>query len=679
VRAIHWARGFTANAFFGGMDMNKLPLNMIVVLSLATCFAAPSLAAESAKSSPKDTNNYSRPAISADTAGTKIQTTKPAVKPQVTGPVNIIKVIDAVVNNTDPNLKNTDTCNDGETSIAINPLNSNEIVISAFSGPSTAVACPPNGSWIAGSPNAPVWHSTDNGQTWTKLFTVPFPPGVGGTLGCPCDQTFDYGADGVLFGVFLTQSPDNVYSGSTGNPNSSAAWAWWTVVGVAQASNLAPTSVGNTDQPWLLHNRGTTNAQSENVYVAYDDFGTSPPSRGMRVSASINNEPPQFTSDQLVGSSASGGYNPGHRLAGDPRNGWMYSLHQNCITNCANTTDNPKTIQYILNRSTDQGTTWGLNSSPTGIVVATADSTQPEPKFGTVNALLGGVDHAAVDPETGDVYVVYGNRDASGNNRLAMRRLFDDGTGSLTIGPENFVVAGTVQAALPSVAVTREGSGVGVFYYTYNGMVSGFPQFTTWLAVTTDQGATFNTQQLATFLSPATDNGNGRQRVFGDYVQMKAVDFCFDGSFTGNGAAFGRSIANNDPIFFQACVPPVPFSAITAKLSISSYQPLFNITINFTLGANSNGINPLLETVTLQINNFSVAIPPGSFVEGPPGTFTFSGLINGVNVTASIVQTGPESYTFKAKGNPNLSKTKPNPATVTLTIGNDSGTTSVKF
>jgi Reductase C-terminal len=40
--------------------------------------------------------------------------------------------------------------------------------------------------------------------------------------------------------------------------------------------------------------------------------------------------------------------------------------------------------------------------------------------------------------------------------------------------------------------------------------------------------------------------------VFGDYMQMKAINFCFDGGFTGNGAAFGRSISNNDPIFFQA-------------------------------------------------------------------------------------------------------------------------------
>jgi hypothetical protein len=86
-----------------------------------------------------------------------------------------------------------------------------------------------------------------------------------------------------------------------------------------------------------------------------------------------------------------------------------------------------------------------------------------------------------------------------------------------------------------------------------------------------------------------------------------------------------------------------------------------------------------LETVTLQINNFTLSIPPGSFVESTPGTFTFSGTINGATITASIVQTGSDSFTFKASGNPNFSKTKPDPATVTLTIGNGTGTTSVRF
>ena len=49
------------------------------------------------------------------------------------------------------------------------------------------------------------------------------------------------------------------------------------------------------------------------------------------------------------------------------------------------------------------------------------------------------------------------------------------------------------------------------------------------------------------------DNGDSRQRVLGDYVQMKAVGSRFYGAFTGNGVPFGRPFANHDPIFFRTC------------------------------------------------------------------------------------------------------------------------------
>jgi hypothetical protein len=479
-----------------------------------------------ARSAPPDLTPYARPALPEDSAPRGIRAI-----PLVPG----VFIVDPVVNNTDPNLTNTDTFNDGETSITVNPANPSEIVITAFSG-----------SWGA---DAPLWHSTNGGNIWTKEFTIPAPPGVA-AAGCPCDQTVDYGRNNQMSGTFLI---DDVFSGTTTNPASAAAWNWLVIAGVTQMTNhLVPTSFGNADQPQLLVNRDPVSATQDNVYVAYDDFGTIP--RGMRIAVSFGVNPPNFTVDNQSGNSVNNNViNPGHRLAVDPRNGFIYSLFQSCV-NCGGT---PKNINYMLNRSTDSGATWILNGMPGGIIVANADSTQPTPKFGTVNALLGGADHAAVDPSTGDLYYVYGNRDAgTGNNRLAIRRIFDNGSGGVTVGPENFVT-GQVQAAIPSVAVTGNGI-VGVFYYTFDGFSSGFPIFSAHLAQSSDQGVTFSDQVLETFLSSAMDNGDPRQRVLGDYMQMKAVGNCFFGSFTGNGVPFGRPFSNHDPIFFAACPASIP-------------------------------------------------------------------------------------------------------------------------
>lgn len=145
---------------------------------------------------------------------------------------------------------------------------------------------------------------------------------------------------------------------------------------------------------------------------------------------------------------------PGHRLAKDPKSGAIYSLFQRRIADGAG---GSKNIDYMLNRSTDGGQTWPLGGG-SGMIVANADSTQPWPKFGTVNALLGGALHAAVDLISGDLYYVYGNRDAvTGNNRLAIRRLTADNAGNIRVGAESFVTD-QVEAAIPSVAVTPNGT-----------------------------------------------------------------------------------------------------------------------------------------------------------------------------------------------------------------------------
>jgi poly(3-hydroxybutyrate) depolymerase len=123
---------------------------------------------------------------------------------------------------------------------------------------------------------------------------------------------------------------------------------------------------------------------------------------------------------------------------------------------------------------------------------------------------------------------------------------------------------------------------------------------------------------------------------------------------------------------------PMSFSAFTAKLTVISFQPKFTLASNFTLGSTSNSINPASEAVTLKIGTFTVTIPPGSFTLTAPETYSFFGVISGLTIKASITQTGSKTYSFQATANANLSKTK-NPAIVTLTIGNDTGTTTAPF
>src|SRR5439155_19557358 len=96
-------------------------------------------------------------------------------------------LVDVVNDATDP-LHRTDS----EPSIAVNPLDSNEISIIAF----------PN-SWSAAT-NAPIFKSRDGGVTWTPILQLP----TGGPSSTrSLDQKIAYTADGRLL---VAQIPDGV-------------------------------------------------------------------------------------------------------------------------------------------------------------------------------------------------------------------------------------------------------------------------------------------------------------------------------------------------------------------------------------------------------------------------------------------------------------------------------------
>jgi YVTN family beta-propeller protein len=127
--------------------------------------------------------------------------------------------------------------------------------------------------------------------------------------------------------------------------------------------------------------------------------------------------------------------------------------------------------------------------------------------------------------------------------------------------------------------------------------------------------------------------------------------------------------------------PGVPFLTFNAVLNIAfGTAPnidAFTLGTGFTLSSTAPVINPLTQPITLQIGTFAVTIPAGSFNETGKGIFSFEGVINGVTMKAVIKSTGTLRYNFQAGAQlASLTGTQ-NTVYVTLTIGGDSGATSV--
>jgi hypothetical protein len=173
------------------------------------------------------------------------------------------------------------------------------------------------------------------------------------------------------------------------------------------------------------------------------------------------------------------------------------------------------------------------------------------------------------------------------------------------------------------------------------------------------------------------------QRATSTYVVNSGVFPAFNGTVSAYSIGTGGSLTQLSLSPFPAGIdslsvaitPLVPFASSFAKLEIAKHS--FDLKESFTLGATSNGINPLTENVILQIGTFSVAIPAGSFKKIPHRRFAFEGVIDGVSLDVQIVPLGNNIFTFKAEGTGANFTGLTNPVTVVLTIGINTGSTTV--
>jgi hypothetical protein len=119
------------------------------------------------------------------------------------------------------------------------------------------------------------------------------------------------------------------------------------------------------------------------------------------------------------------------------------------------------------------------------------------------------------------------------------------------------------------------------------------------------------------------------------------------------------------------------FASMTAQLRLKPSIGAFNVKAGFALDPASLGIDPLVQTVTLQLGSYSAIVPPGSFHRRRNGVWVFSGTVSGVSLHFVIKPARSGGYLLTSRGQGADLAGIVNPVTVTLTIGANTGTTQV--
>jgi len=117
----------------------------------------------------------------------------------------------------------------------------------------------------------------------------------------------------------------------------------------------------------------------------------------------------------------------------------------------------------------------------------------------------------------------------------------------------------------------------------------------------------------------------------------------------------------------------LPLSELDVSVDqVDIRKPAFAATGRFTLGAMSNGIHPVTETVVLELGGYHISIPPSSFVE-TYGIYHYQGTIGNVAMEAQIWPAAPKSFSFAIVGEGATGLPSDCSLSLVLTIGDDTG------
>lgn len=143
--------------------------------------------------------------------------------------------------------------------------------------------------------------------------------------------------------------------------------------------------------------------------------------------------------------------------------------------------------------------------------------------------------------------------------------------------------------------------------------------------------------------------------------------------------AFGNVSFNNEGFLLSAAFfSDFIINKAEIKFNDDPNSDKFKVQGEFTLGPNTDGIDPANEEVVVGVGPSSMAIPAGSFmVKG--NKFEFKGVVGDIDVKMKIKEVDIGVYEFKVKADGVDLTGLINPMDVSLAIGDDTGTVTVSL
>jgi hypothetical protein len=386
-----------------------------------------------------------------------------------------------------PKDHSNETNDDAEPSIAVNPNNPDEMVVTAFT--------PPEGANV----NGPVFYSSNGGEDWSMIFAVP-----GGESN---DQSPAFTAiSAALYMGTLRGASNQLNALRSVNP-----------AGVAFGPPLETRPP--VDQPWVeaIRVKGGADAGKDRLYLGYNDLGHRPQTATVDVCLDAAAPAPSFTQVRLDPRSASSVQNGYEIRPTAHRDGTVYVAYKGWRAAAESTLS----VDIVVARDDN----WGTGAAPfkaltdpgdglAGRVVAARVPIIDPANLGNIGGgegvRLNNDLNIAVDPNNSNVvYIVWCDNSGS-NYTLRVRRSINRGA---NWSPDLIAVN---NAALACLAINGRGT-IGLLYQQLVGgrMETHFR--------TSSDGASWDDMLLA---RTSTTSG-----FLGDYARLVGVANDFYGVF----------------------------------------------------------------------------------------------------------------------------------------------------